>query len=155
MLKKLISLKCCAKMYYIPVSEHFSFAKIIHPPDTCGISRRWLNSMIITQVHLVLGTLKGHKCAVLSHNTIPQMSQVLREPAIGILTTGLSTRAVARQFNVNFSTLSCFQHRFREFGSTSNRRHNLRPCLWCHFDKGFADVIVVNIVPHGGVWVMV
>ena len=24
---------------YIPVSEHFSFAKIIHPPDRCGISR--------------------------------------------------------------------------------------------------------------------
>jgi hypothetical protein len=28
------------------VSEHFSFAKIIHPPDSCGKWRRWLNSMI-------------------------------------------------------------------------------------------------------------
>ena len=44
----------------IPVTEHFSFAKIIHPPDRCGISRSWLNSTIITQVHLVLGTIKGH-----------------------------------------------------------------------------------------------
>jgi transposase len=32
------------------------------------------------------------------------MSQVLRECAIGMLTAGMSTRVVARQFNVNFST---------------------------------------------------
>jgi hypothetical protein len=25
----------------IPVSEYFSFAKIIHPPDRCGISESW------------------------------------------------------------------------------------------------------------------
>ena len=48
------------KFVYIPVSEHFSFNKIIHPPDRCGISRSWLNSMIIIQVHLVLGKIKGH-----------------------------------------------------------------------------------------------
>uniref|UniRef100_A0A674AX61 Phosphoinositide phospholipase C n=1 Tax=Salmo trutta TaxID=8032 RepID=A0A674AX61_SALTR len=49
---------------------HFSFAKIIHPPDRCGISRSRLNSMIITQVHLVLETLKGCKmCSfVTQHN---------------------------------------------------------------------------------------
>ena len=59
--------------------------------------------MIITQVQLVLLTKKGHslKCAVLSHNTMPQMSQVLRERAIGMLTAGMSTRAVARELNVN------------------------------------------------------
>ena len=39
-----------------PVSQHFSFAKIIYPPDRCCISTKRLNSMIITQVHLVLGT---------------------------------------------------------------------------------------------------
>jgi hypothetical protein len=50
--------------------------------------------MVITQVHLVLGTIK---CAVLSHNTIPQMSQVLRELAIVMLTAGMSTKAVARE----------------------------------------------------------
>ena len=48
------------KFVYIAVSEHFSFAKKIHPPDRCGISRSWLNSRIITQVHLVLGTIKGY-----------------------------------------------------------------------------------------------
>ncbi len=56
-----------------------------------------------------------------------QMSQVLREHAIGMLTAGMSTRAVARELNVHFSTISCLQRRFREFGSTSNRPHNRRP----------------------------
>ncbi len=58
---------------------------------------------------------------------MPQMSQVLRECAIGMLTAGMSTRAVARELNVNFSTISRLQRRFREFGSTSNRPHNRRP----------------------------
>ena len=61
--------------------------------------------MIITQVDLVLGTITL-KCAVLSHNTMPQMSQVLREDAIVTLTAGMSTRAVARELYVNFSTIS-------------------------------------------------
>ncbi len=55
------------------------------------------------------------------------MLQVLRECAIGMLTAGMSTRAVARELNVNFSTISRLQRRFREFGSTSNRPHNCRP----------------------------
>ncbi len=58
---------------------------------------------------------------------MPQMSQVLRERAIGMLTAGMSTRAVARELNVHFSTISLLQRRFREFGSTSNRPHNRRP----------------------------
>ncbi len=58
---------------------------------------------------------------------MPQMSQVLRERAIGILTAGMSTRVVARELNVHFSTISRRQRRFREFGSTSNRPHNRRP----------------------------
>uniref|UniRef100_A0A8C1J0B0 Transposase Tc1-like domain-containing protein n=1 Tax=Cyprinus carpio TaxID=7962 RepID=A0A8C1J0B0_CYPCA len=58
---------------------------------------------------------------------MPQMSQVLREHAIGMLTAGMSTRAVARELNVHFSTISCLQKHFREFGSTSNRPHNRRP----------------------------
>ncbi len=44
-----------------------------------------------------------------------------------MLTAGMSTRVVARELNVNFSTISCLQRRFREFGSTSNRPHNHRP----------------------------
>ena len=58
------------KFIYIPVSEPFSFAKIIHPPDRCGIAR---NSMIITQVHLVLGTIKGH-FKMCSFVTVPLIS---------------------------------------------------------------------------------
>ncbi len=58
---------------------------------------------------------------------MPQMLQVLRERSIGMLTAGMSTRVVARELNVNFSTISCLQRRFREFGNTSNRPHNRRP----------------------------
>ncbi len=55
------------------------------------------------------------------------MSQVLREHAIGMLTAGMSTRAVARELNVHFSTISRLQRRFRGFGSTCNWPHNRRP----------------------------
>ncbi len=58
---------------------------------------------------------------------MPQMSQVLRERAIGMLTAGMSTRAVAHELNIHFSTISRLQRCFREFGSTSNRPHNHRP----------------------------
>ena len=58
---------------------------------------------------------------------MPQMSQVLRECAIGMLTAGMSIKAVARELNVNFSTIICCQCRFREFGSMSNQTHNHRP----------------------------
>ncbi len=58
---------------------------------------------------------------------MPQMSQVLRERAIGMLTAGMSTRAVACELNDHFSTISRLQRLFREFGSTSNRPHNRRP----------------------------
>ncbi len=34
--------------------------EIIHPPHRCGISRCWLDSMIIAQVCLSLATIKGH-----------------------------------------------------------------------------------------------
>uniref|UniRef100_A0A8C9Z6G3 Transposase Tc1-like domain-containing protein n=1 Tax=Sander lucioperca TaxID=283035 RepID=A0A8C9Z6G3_SANLU len=44
-----------------------------------------------------------------------------------MLTAGMSTRAVARELNVHFSTISHLQRRFREFDSTSNRPHNRRP----------------------------
>ena len=47
---------------------------------------------------------------------MPQMSQVLREHTIGMLTAGMFPRDVAREFNVNFSTISLLQYRFREFG---------------------------------------
>ncbi len=46
---------------------------------------------------------------------------------IGMLTAGMYTRAVARELNVHFSTISRLQRHFREFGSTSNRPCNCRP----------------------------
>ncbi len=58
---------------------------------------------------------------------MPQMLQVLRECAVGMLTAGMSSRAVARELNVYFSTISHLQRRFRECGSTYNRPHNRRP----------------------------
>ena len=47
---------------------------------------------------------------------MPQMAQVLRECVIGMLTAEMSTRAVARELNVNFSAISHLQRHFREFG---------------------------------------
>ena len=58
---------------------------------------------------------------------MPQMSQIFREHSIGKLTAGMSTKAVARALNVNFSTISHLEYNFRELGSTSNRPHNRRP----------------------------
>ncbi len=43
-----------------------------------------------------------------------------------MLTAGMSTRAVARELNVHFFTISRLQRRFRELGSTSNWPHNRR-----------------------------
>ena len=85
------------KFVYIPVSEHFSFAKIIHPLDRRGISRKLLNSMIIAQVHLALGTIKGNENVQLCHTTQCHRCLKLRERAIGMLTAGMSNRAVVRE----------------------------------------------------------
>jgi adenosylcobinamide amidohydrolase len=37
---------------------------------------------------------------------MPQMSQVLREHTNVMITAGMSTKAVAREFNVNISTIN-------------------------------------------------
>ncbi len=84
--------------------------------------------MIIAQVCLCLATIKGHSkmCSFITqHNA----TDVLRECAIGMLSAGMSTRAVAHEFNVNCSTISHLQRHFTEFGCTSNRPHNRRPCV--------------------------
>ena len=73
-----------------------------------------------------------------------------------MLTAGMSTRAVARELNVNFSTIrEMNQCHFREFGSMSNRPPNRRPRSWHRVGEQFADVNVVNRVPQGGGEVMV
>jgi hypothetical protein len=86
---------------------------------------------------------------------MPQMSEVLREYAVGMLTAGMSTRAVARALNVHFSTISHLQRCSREFGSTCNWFYNRRPRAWGRVGERFADEVVVNRVPHGGGGVMV
>jgi hypothetical protein len=59
--------------------------------------------MVITQVHLVLGTKKGHSNVQFYHKT--QMSQVLREHAIGMLTAGMSTRDVVREWQFEYTEI--------------------------------------------------
>ncbi len=86
--------------------------------------------MIIAQVCFRLATIK---CAVLSHNTMPQMSQVLRERVIGMLTAGMSTKAVACELNGNLSTISCLQRCFREFGCKSKRHVVSQPQTTCNY----------------------
>ncbi len=51
------------------------------------------------------------------------MSQVLREHAIGMLTAGMSTRAVAHELNVHFSTISRLQREFQRI------RQYIQPAL--------------------------
>ncbi len=58
---------------------------------------------------------------------MPQMSQDLIEHAFGMLTAGMSTRAVACELNVRLSTISHLRRHFKDFGSRSNRPHNRRP----------------------------
>ena len=94
--------------------------------------------MIITQVYLVLGKKATLKCTVLSHNTMQQMSNVLREYAIGKLTAGMPTRVASRSFYVNFSTINRLQRHFRKFGWISNQPHNRRPCVCCRVGERFA-----------------
>lgn len=52
------------------------------------------------------------------------MSQVLRQRAIGMLSAGTSTKAVARELNAQ--TISHLQRRLREFGSIFNRPNHFR-----------------------------
>ncbi len=83
---------------------------------------------------------------------MPQMSQVLWEHAIGILTAGMSTRAVAHELNVNFFTISHFQRHFLEFGSTStglttaDHVYRLQPRT-LHIQASFTSKIVRDQPP--------
>jgi hypothetical protein len=97
-----------------------------HPPDRCSISRSWFKQ----HAHYT-----GAPCA--GDSKRPVLSSCLRclklrQLAIGMVTAGISTRAVARSFNGNFSTIS--HQCFRECGSMSN----LWACVWCLVGKWFA-----------------
>ncbi len=86
--------------------------------------------MIIAQVCLRLPTIKVHSkmCSFITqHNATDFTSFEGACNCTDMLTAGMSTRAVACELNVHFSTISHLQRRFREIGSTSNRPHNRRP----------------------------
>ena len=67
--------------------------------------------MIVTQVHIVLGTIKGHSkmCSFVTQHNATNVSG-FEERAIGMLPAGMSTRAVAIEFHVNFSTNDVLQN---------------------------------------------
>ena len=116
------------KCVYFPVSEHVSFAKIIHPPDRCAISTSWLNSMIITQVHLVLGTIKGHSkmCSfVTQHNATDYTS--FERVCNWYPDYRNVHQSCCQKMLYYFSTISLLQHRFREFVSTPSGLTPRRP----------------------------
>ena len=133
---KKVSLKCCAQICLHPCQWAFLLCQ--DNPSTWQV---WYIKWLIKQHdHYTCAPCAGEnkrplKCAVLSHNKMPQMSQVLRERAIGVLTAGMSTRAVAREFKAQFSTISHLQCRFIEFGSTSNQTHKRKTTNDFHWRK--------------------
>ena len=139
----IISLKFLHKFVYIPVSEHFSFAKIVHPPDRCGTSRSWLNSVIITQ--LVLGTIKGHS-KICSFVTQLNATDVSRFEGAWNWHADCNCRGVARECDVHFPTINHLQCCFREFVSTSNCPYNRRPreVSEAHCEADFFYLSVTN-----------
>ncbi len=76
--------------------------------------------MIIAQVCLRLTTIKGHSkmCSLITqHNATDFFAS---------FEGACNWHADCIELNVNFSTISRLQRRFREFGSTSNQPHNRR-----------------------------
>ena len=68
-----LKLSAYCTFVYIPVSEHFSFVKIIHPTD-----KKLHKHDHYTGAPCAGDNKRPLKCAVLSHNTMPQMSEVLK-----------------------------------------------------------------------------
>ena len=117
----LISLIFCAHIWLHTCCEQFSLAKIIHPPDRCGISIRWYNSMI-TQVRLVLGTIKGHSkiCSFVTKHHAKNISSFEGECNWHANSRNVHQSCCQR---IYFSTISRLQHRFRDVSSTSILPH--------------------------------
>lgn len=76
--------------------------------------------MISAQVCIRLLAIKGHRC---------WPDDDWRERAIGMLTAGMSTIAVAHVLNVQFSTIDRLQMCVRKFGGTSSQNHIHQPSV--------------------------
>jgi hypothetical protein len=127
--KSLFFWKCVHIFVYIPVSKHFSLATIINPPDRCGISGSWLYSTIITQVHLMPGTIEGHS------KMCSYVAQCQRYQVEGACNWEReSERRIPSQFyNWMPSTEMCLPHLtqplwIRVVGGCHNRHRWLRVC---------------------------
>ena len=146
----------CTNLFISLLVSILSIVKTIHPPDRCGISRSWLNSMIITQP--LLGTIKGrtkmcsfvtqrHRCLKLWGSV--QLTCWLQECPPELLPENWMFISLPK---------NRLQRLFREFGSTSNRPHNCSPPGWCRVGEWFSDVNVVNRVVAmwwwNGLWAM-
>ncbi len=84
--------------------------------------------MIIAQVCLRLATIKGHSkmCSFITQHNAKDVASF--EVVCNWHADCRNVhQSCCREFNVNFSTISRLQRRFREFGSTSNQPHNRRP----------------------------
>ena len=77
------------------------------------------------------------------------MPQVMRESAVGMLTAGMSTRAVVREYSFLYHNSLPKVVLDNLAGSTFNRPHNRRPCVWHCVGERFADANVVNRVAVG------
>ena len=89
-MKQFSSLRLWAQFAEVCVSERSPFAKIIHPPDSCGTSSCWLNSMISAPA-CCSGPVTL-KCAVLSQRKSTDVAH-FKGRTLGRLAALMSTRA--------------------------------------------------------------
>ena len=126
--KKLISPKWCAEICLPGCWQAFLLCQ--DSPSTWQV---WNIKKIKQHDHYTSTPCAGDNkrplfAVFLSHKTMLYMFQVLRKRAIDLLTTWMSTRAVGREFNVNFSTISSLQRHLREFGIAP--KFGIAPRIW-------------------------
>ena len=95
-------------------------------------------SDVLGRTHFRLWLSHSKMCSFVTQHNATIVSS-FEECAIAILTTGMYTRAVARELNVNFSTISRLQRCFREFGSTSSdltTADHVQAWWWLHHVMG-------------------
>ena len=111
----MISQKFCSQICLKP-------AWVSTPPDSCSVSGCCINSMVCALVFIGLVPMKSHSkmCSFITQH-------IVTDVVSGMLTAGMSTRAVVCELNVHFTPISCVH--CLEFGRTSNQPQNRRPCV--------------------------